>query len=87
MSAIADAFLGELARRRGQMSVDVTSAQPLTEDQILSDRADSALVRAAVRTDAELHFLPADLVQRGDPTRHVRERLAHLVGRQPVRLS
>jgi hypothetical protein len=40
----------------------------LTEAQILSDRADSALVRVAVRTDAELHFLPADLVQRGDPT-------------------
>jgi len=40
----------------------------LTEDQILSDRADAALVRVAVRTDAELHFLPADLVQRGDPT-------------------
>jgi Bacterial archaeo-eukaryotic release factor family 2 len=40
----------------------------LTEDQILSDRADAALVRAAVRTDAELHFLPASLVQRGDPT-------------------
>jgi hypothetical protein len=40
----------------------------LTGDQILTDRADAALVRAAVRTDAELHFLPADLVQRGDPT-------------------
>jgi Bacterial archaeo-eukaryotic release factor family 2 len=40
----------------------------LAENQIHSDRADAALVRAAVRTDAELHFLPADLVQRGDPT-------------------
>lgn len=40
----------------------------LTENQILSERADSALVRAAVRTDAELHFLSPDLVQRGDPT-------------------
>ena len=40
----------------------------LAENQILSDRADAALVRAAVRTDAELHFLPADVVQRGDPT-------------------
>ena len=40
----------------------------LAENQILTDRADSALVRAAVRTDSELHFLPADLVQRGDPT-------------------
>lgn len=40
----------------------------LTEDQIRTDRADAALVWAVVRTDAELHFLPDDLVQRGDPT-------------------
>lgn len=33
----------------------------------LRDRADSALVRAVASTDAELHFLPADLVQTGDP--------------------
>jgi len=39
----------------------------LPEDQIFRDRADAALVRAIVRTDAELHFLPADLVQAGDP--------------------
>jgi hypothetical protein len=32
-----------------------------------SDRADAAIVRAAVTTDAELHFLPADLVAVGDP--------------------
>jgi hypothetical protein len=31
------------------------------------DRADAALVRAVVLTDAELHFLPADLVETGDP--------------------
>jgi hypothetical protein len=30
------------------------------------DRADAALVRAVARTDAELHFLPADLVETGD---------------------
>jgi Bacterial archaeo-eukaryotic release factor family 2 len=40
----------------------------LAENQIHSDRADAALVRAIARTDAELHFLPTDLVQRGDPT-------------------
>jgi hypothetical protein len=40
----------------------------VTEGQIRTDRADAALVRAIVRTDAELHFLPADLVQRGDPS-------------------
>jgi len=31
------------------------------------DRADAAIVRAVARTDAELHFLPADLVETGDP--------------------
>ncbi|MGO8959249.1 MAG: Vms1/Ankzf1 family peptidyl-tRNA hydrolase [Streptosporangiaceae bacterium] len=31
------------------------------------DRADAAIVRAVVRTDAELHFLPPDLVATGDP--------------------
>jgi hypothetical protein len=31
------------------------------------DRADAAIVRAIARTDAELHFLPADLVETGDP--------------------
>jgi hypothetical protein len=30
------------------------------------DRADAALVRAVARTDAELHFLPADLEETGD---------------------
>jgi hypothetical protein len=40
----------------------------LAEDRIFSDRADAAILRAIVCTDAELHFLPADLVQRGDPT-------------------
>lgn len=33
LEAVADAFLAELARRRGQMTVDVTSAQPLTAEQ------------------------------------------------------
>ena len=33
IEAVADAFLADLARRRGQMTVDVTSAQPLTDDQ------------------------------------------------------
>jgi release factor family 2 len=31
------------------------------------DRADAALARAIAHTDAELHFLPEDLVERGDP--------------------
>jgi hypothetical protein len=33
----------------------------------VADRADAALVRALVLTDAELYFLPADLVETGDP--------------------
>jgi len=37
------------------------ATEPVTE------RADSAIVRAIAATDAELHFLPADLVRRGDP--------------------
>jgi len=32
-----------------------------------ADRADAAIVRAVAHTDAELHFLPADLVETGDP--------------------
>lgn len=31
------------------------------------DRADAAILRAIVSTDAELHFLPEDLVARGNP--------------------
>jgi Bacterial archaeo-eukaryotic release factor family 2 len=33
----------------------------------VADRADAAIVRAIAHTDAELHFLPADLVESGDP--------------------
>ena len=32
-----------------------------------ADRADAAIVRATAHTDAELHFLPADLVETGSP--------------------
>jgi len=32
-----------------------------------ADRADAAIVRAVAHTDAELHFLPADLVETGNP--------------------
>jgi hypothetical protein len=34
----------------------------------VSDRADAAIVRAIATTEAELHFLPEDLVVAGDPT-------------------
>jgi hypothetical protein len=32
-----------------------------------NDRADAAIVRAIASTDAQLHFLPEDVVQTGDP--------------------
>ncbi len=32
----------------------------------VTDRADAAIVRAVVTTDAELHFLPEDLATTGD---------------------
>jgi len=35
--------------------------------QATSDRADAAIVRAIATTEAELHFLPEDLVLAGDP--------------------
>jgi hypothetical protein len=34
---------------------------------LVRDRADAAIVRAVACTDAELHLLPADLVETGDP--------------------
>lgn len=46
------------------------SRQELEEQNVLepvADRADAAIVRAVVRTGAELHFLPGDLVEAGDP--------------------
>ena len=55
LGAIADAFLAELARRRGQMTVDVTSAQPLTSEQ--SDRLIEKLnqtLAAKVRINAKV---------------------------------
>jgi hypothetical protein len=44
--------------------------QDLLERDVASpvtDRADAALVRAVASTDAELHFLPEDVVETGDP--------------------
>jgi hypothetical protein len=63
-SSTATAWVGadgtDLAATREEFS-ERTAAEPIAE------RADSAIVRAIAATDAELHFLPADLVQRGDP--------------------
>lgn len=55
LDAIADAFLAELARRRGQMSVDVTSAQPLTPEQTarLTEKLNQTLA-AKVKVNAKV---------------------------------
>lgn len=55
LGAIADAFLAELARRRGQMSVDVTSAQPLTLEQTerLTEKLNQTLA-AKVKVNAKV---------------------------------
>jgi hypothetical protein len=62
-SSIAAAWIGpvgsELAAVRDEL-VDFGVPAPVT------DRADAAIVRAVVTTDAELHFLPEDLVVAGD---------------------
>ncbi len=55
LDAVADAFLAELARRRGQMTVDVTSAQPLTGDQAarLTEKLNQTLA-AKVKINAKV---------------------------------
>jgi len=62
-SSTAQAWIGpagaEVAGSRQEL-VDFGVPEPA------SDRADAALVRAVASTDAELHFLPADLVATGD---------------------
>ncbi len=61
----ASAWIGpggtDLAASRDEL-VDWNVPEPMV------DRADAAIVRAVVRTDAELHFLPEDLVAAGNPT-------------------
>jgi F-type H+-transporting ATPase subunit delta len=55
IEAVADAFLADLARRRGQMTVDVTSAQPLTDEQSarLTEKLNQTLA-AKVRINAKI---------------------------------
>jgi Bacterial archaeo-eukaryotic release factor family 2 len=64
-SSIAEAWIGPagggLATSREELLAWGVSGPTL-------DRADAAIVRAIVSTDAELHFLPADLVESGDIT-------------------
>jgi F-type H+-transporting ATPase subunit delta len=53
LEAIADAYLAELARRRGEMTVDVTSAHPLDASQTarLTEKLNATLA-AKVRVNA-----------------------------------
>jgi F-type H+-transporting ATPase subunit delta len=55
VEAVADAFLAELARRRGEMTVDVASAHPLTPEQSqrLVDKLNHTLA-AKVRINAKV---------------------------------
>jgi hypothetical protein len=73
---VSDLFLADdptstASARIGPAGYDLAaSAGELRElgvPEPVTDRADAALVRAVARTDAELHFLPADLVETGDP--------------------
>jgi hypothetical protein len=62
-SSTASAWIGpvgsDLAASEGEL-LERDVPTPVT------DRADAALVRAAALSDAELHFLPTDLVEGGD---------------------
>jgi len=55
IDAVADAFLAELARRRGELTVDVTSAQALTGEQStrLTEKLNQSLA-AKVRINAKV---------------------------------
>jgi hypothetical protein len=63
-SSTAAAWIGpggaDLAATRDEL-VEWGVSEPV------GDRADAAFVRAIASTDAELHFLPADLVETGNP--------------------
>jgi F-type H+-transporting ATPase subunit delta len=59
LESVADAYLAELAGRRGEMTVDVTSAQPLTDDQArrLTEKLNTSLaakVRIVAKVDPSL---------------------------------
>lgn len=55
LDAVADAFLAELARRRGELTVDVGSAHPLTHEQTerLTEKLNQTLA-AKVRINAKV---------------------------------
>jgi Bacterial archaeo-eukaryotic release factor family 2 len=63
-SSTASAWIGPAGY---DLAASAEELQELEVPEPVADRADAAIVRAVALTDAELHFLPADLVARGDP--------------------
>jgi hypothetical protein len=63
-SSTASAWIGPAGRDLAASEDELLEREVPTP---VADRADAALVRAVVHTDAELHFLPVDLVEGGDP--------------------
>jgi hypothetical protein len=63
-SSTATAWIGPAGHELAAAPDELRERQ--VRDPVL-DRADAALVRALATTSAELHFLPADLVESGNP--------------------
>lgn len=62
--SIATAWIGPA---RTDLAAIAEELQVRGVSEPTNDRADAAIVRAIASTDAELHFLPEDVVQTGDP--------------------
>jgi uncharacterized membrane-anchored protein len=62
--SIATAWIGPSGT---DVAITAEELQVRGVSEPVNDRADAAIVRAIASTDAELHFLPEDLVQAGDP--------------------
>lgn len=63
-SSTASAWIGPAG---GDLAASREELLELNVPAPAADRADAALVRAIAHTGAELHFLPADLVETGNP--------------------
>jgi hypothetical protein len=63
-SSTATAWIGPAGHELADSPAELRDRQ--VRDPVV-DRADAALVRGLATTNAELHFLPADLVERGNP--------------------
>jgi hypothetical protein len=63
-SSTATAWIGPAGHELADSAAELRDRQ--VRDPVV-DRADAAIVRGLATTNAELHFLPADLVERGNP--------------------